>query len=260
MGTDKLSVKTLRQQVYDRLRDKIISAEILPGETVSLRGLAERFGVSLMPIREALRQLESEKIVVIESNKRVWVNTLTSKEMEESVRLRVLLESMAAARACDLRPDEAIPKVRDILEAMETSVRRSKMYIRRNIQFHSSIYAYADSPLLMELLNRLWARAFPYVYSYSILNHDMTDAMRCHRQMFEAFVDRDKERMTEALRQDLEQAARIIIPALERRAAELQEAQQGRGRSAREGIGRAKRASRISGRTQEILPEPLAGE
>jgi DNA-binding GntR family transcriptional regulator len=65
----KVSTKTLRQQVYDQLRGKIISAGVLPGETLRLRGLADEFGVSLMPVREALWQLKSEKIVLIESKK-----------------------------------------------------------------------------------------------------------------------------------------------------------------------------------------------
>jgi DNA-binding GntR family transcriptional regulator len=260
MVIEKISVKTLRQEVYDQLRDKIISAEILPGETVSLRGLAERFGVSLMPVREALWQLESERIIVIESNKRIRVNTLTATEMEEALRLRLMLESTAAERACELRPEGAIPKVRSILEAMEAALDRPKIYMRRNTQFHFSIYAYSDSPLLLEILNRLWARVFPYVYTFAILNQDKADAMRSHRQMLEAFVDRDKKGMTDALRQDLEQAAGIIIPALERRASNSQKEQEGRGRSSPEGSGRAKRFGKTPGRTREIHSEFAAGE
>jgi DNA-binding GntR family transcriptional regulator len=260
MVIEKISVKTLRQEVYDQLRDKIISAEILPGETVSLRGLAERFGVSLMPVREALWQLESERIIVIESNKRIRVNTLTAKEMEEALRLRLLLESTAAERACDLRPEQAIPKVRGILKAMEASLDRPKIYMRRNTQFHFSIYACSDAPLLLEILNRLWARVFPYVYTFAILNQDKADAMRSHRQMLAAFVNRDKKRMADALRQDLEQAARIIIPALERRDSESQKEQQGRGRSHRFGVRRVKRTGKTYGKTREALPEPVAGE
>lgn len=216
MAIEKISVKTLRQEVYDQLRDKIISAEILPGETVSLRGLAQKFGVSLMPVREALWQLESERIIVIESNKGIRVNTLTAKEMEEALRLRLLLESTAVERACDLRPEAAIPKVKALLEAMETSVDRPKTYMRRNTQFHFSIYSYADSPLLLEMLNRLWARVFPYAFTYAILNQDKTHAMKSHGKMFEGFAARDKKKIKDALREDLEGAAGIIIPALER--------------------------------------------
>jgi DNA-binding GntR family transcriptional regulator len=256
MGIERISLKTLRQEVYDQLRDKIISAEILPGETVSLRGLAEKFGVSLMPVREALWQLESERIIVIESNKRIRVNTLTAKEMEEALRLRLLLESTAAERACDLRPEAAVPQVRAILEAMESSLDRPKIYMRRNTQFHFSIYAYSDSPLLLEMLNRLWARVFPYTYTYAIVNQDKSDAMQSHRAMFEAFVDRDKQRLTDALRQDLEQAARRIIPALEQQGAESPKERARRGRPGRLGM----RGVNGTKEPEEVLPDPEAVE
>src|SRR4030065_66583 len=124
MILEKISVKTMRQKVYDQLRDKIIQAEILPGESISLRDLADKFGVSLMPVREALWQLESEKIIVIESNKRIRVNSLTGKEMEEALRLRILLESMAAEMACDLRPEDEIPGLKRLIERMEASTEK----------------------------------------------------------------------------------------------------------------------------------------
>jgi len=198
------------------LRDKIISAEILPGQTISLRELAEKFGVSLMPVREALWQLESERIIVIESNKRIRVNTLTPKEMEEALRLRLMLESTAAERACDLRPEEAIPKVKRLLEAMEASVDRPKIFMRRNTQFHFSIYSYSDSPLLLEIVNRLWARVFPYVFTYFFMTQENSKAMKRHGRMFQGLAEKNKKKMTDALREDLEAAATIIIPALEK--------------------------------------------
>ena len=216
MAIEKISVKTLRQEVYDQLRDKIISAEILPGQTISLRELAQKFGVSLMPVREALWQLESERIIVIESNKRIRVNTLTAKEMEEALRLRLMLESTAAERACDLRPEEAVRKVKNLLETMETSVDRPKTFMRRNTQFHFSIYSYADSPLLLEIINRLWARVFPYVFTYFFITQDNSKGMKRHWKMFQGLAERNKKKLTDALREDLEAAAAVIIPALEK--------------------------------------------
>jgi DNA-binding GntR family transcriptional regulator len=218
MAIEKISVKTLRQEVYDQLRDKIISAEILPGQTISLRELAQKFGVSLMPVREALWQLESERIIVIESNKRIRVNTLTAKEMEEALRLRLMLESTAAERACDLRPEEAVPRVEHLLKTMETSVDRPKIFMRRNTQFHFSIYSYADSPLLLEIINRLWARVFPYVFTYFFITQDNSKAMKRHWKMFQGLAERNKKKLTDALQEDLEAAAKVIIPALEKSA------------------------------------------
>jgi DNA-binding GntR family transcriptional regulator len=68
MFIEKVSTKTIRQQIYDQLKTKIISAEISPGQVMTLQGLAKEFGVSVMPVREALWQLESEGVIVIESN------------------------------------------------------------------------------------------------------------------------------------------------------------------------------------------------
>ncbi len=214
MVLEKISVKTMRQKVYDQLRDKIISAEILPGETISLRDLADKFGVSLMPVREALWQLESEKIIVIESNKRIRVNSLTAKEMEEALRLRIMLESLAAEKACDLMPEVEIPKLNRLLESMEASKDRPKIFMRKNTQFHFTIYSYADSPLLFEIIERLCARVGPYVYSYVIGKHDLSFPMKCHWEMFEGFSEKNKKKIVEGLQKDLETTARIIIPLL----------------------------------------------
>lgn len=214
MILEKISAKTMRQKVYERLRDKIISAEILPGESISLRDLAEKFGVSLMPVREALWQLESEKIIVVESNKRIRVNSLTAKEMEEALRLRIMLESVAAERACDLMAESDIPKLRRLVENMEASKERPKIFMRRNTQFHFTIYALADSPLLSEIIERLWARVGPYVYSYVIGKQDLSRSMSSHWEIFEGLAARDKRRIGQGLREDLEIAGRIIISDL----------------------------------------------
>jgi DNA-binding GntR family transcriptional regulator len=218
MVIEKISVKTLRQEVYDQLRDKIISADILPGETISLRELAQKFGVSLMPVREALWQLESERIIVIESNKSIRVNTLTAKEMEEALRLRLMLESTAAERACDLRPESALPKLGKQLEAMQGAADRPKIFMRKNSLFHLSIYSFADSPLLLEMIERLMARVGPYVYTYAIAAQNNTRVQGHHEKMYQGMAERNKKIITEALREDLETAARIIIPALEEEA------------------------------------------
>jgi DNA-binding GntR family transcriptional regulator len=68
-------------------------------------------GVSLMPVREALWQLESEKVIIIQSNRHMRVNNLTTQEMKEAYRIRHTLETMAAKMACDLRSDSDLSKL-----------------------------------------------------------------------------------------------------------------------------------------------------
>ncbi len=215
MMIEEISKKTLRQKVYDQLRDKIISAEILPGETITLRDLAEKFNVSLMPVREALWQLESERIIVINNNKTIRVNELTVKQMEEALRLRIMMESMAVERSCDRRPDSAVPLVKQLFDGMKKAVgKRPKIYMRKNTEFHFAIYSYANSPLLMEIIERLWARVGPYVYRHALCKPDPGEGMKYHVMMFEGFATKDKKVIVEGLRRDLETAAEMITPFL----------------------------------------------
>lgn len=99
---------------------------------------------------------------------------------------------------------------------MEASTERPRIYMRKNNQFHFSIYSHSDSPLLLEIIGRLRARVGPYVYNYAISRtNNLAYTMKCHWAMFEAFKDRDKKRIGEAVREDLESTARLIIPSLE---------------------------------------------
>lgn len=216
MALEKITSVTLRQKVYEQLRSRILDAELLPGEVISLRGLAEQFGVSLLPVREAVWQLESERVLVVESNKKIRVNHLTRKEFTEVLGLRLLLESEAVEKACSKRPQSAVAKVERILLAMEKHIESNhKAYIQKNDQFHKTIYCYAGSSLLMELIQRLLSRVNPYVYLYVIHRQDLSTPSSCHRQMFEGFAEGAADKAVAALQSDLNHAATYILPHLE---------------------------------------------
>ena len=216
MAIKKLETKTLRQKVYEQLRQKILDAEILPGEIISLRGLADKFGVSLLPVREAVWQLDSEKILIVKSNKRIEVNQLTREELDEVLNLRLLLESTAVKQACMSRSEQAVHRVKRILDAMEKHAGKNhKAYIKKNDEFHRAIYACAGSPLLLDLIQRLLSRVNPYIYLFAIHGRDLTSAMDCHHEMFAGFATGDAKRAVAALRRDLKDAARVIRVQLE---------------------------------------------
>lgn len=216
MAIEKITTTTLRQKVYDQLRTKVLDAELLPGEVISLRGLADKFGVSLLPVREAVWQLESENILVVESNRRIQVNHLTAVEFKEVLNLRLLLESEAVDKACQKRPAKAIAKVERILKAMQKHVGvNHKAYIKKNDEFHQAIYSYAASPLLLELIQRLLARVNPYIYLHAIEGRDLTSALACHQDMFTGFSEGDSQYAVAALHRDLQEAAAEILPHLD---------------------------------------------
>jgi DNA-binding GntR family transcriptional regulator len=196
MRVDKIQTKTLRHQVYEQLRKKILSAE------------------SLMPVREALWQLESEHVVVIERNRSMRVNNLSPSEMEAILRIRITLETMAVQRACVLRPDSALPKVERILEEMEASTGVVRKYLGKNTQFHFAIYELSQDPILVETIDRLWARIGPYLYLLPHEPNTYAVAMKWHHHIFRALVNRDKRGCARALKGDLESAAEMVKPFL----------------------------------------------
>ncbi len=217
MVIEKIINVTLRQKVYEQLRANILGAELLPGEVISLRGLAEKFGVSILPVREAVWQLESENIVVVESNKRIQVNHLTSAEFREILNIRLLLESEAVDKACQLRPEKAISKVEQIFKAMEKHAGvNDRAYIRKNDEFHKAIYSYANSPLLINLIQRQLARVNPYLFLYAIKQRDLTKALTFHRGMLDGFAEGSSKKTVAALHRDLNEAAKWILPELEK--------------------------------------------
>jgi DNA-binding GntR family transcriptional regulator len=213
MRFTKVSTQTLRQQVYDQLREKIISAGVLPVETLSLRGLAEEFGVSLMPVREALCQLESERVVVIETNRCIRVNALSVAEIQDLYQVRLFLEPLAAERSCARRPDSALPTAKALLEQTARYLKQSpRKYIQANYAFHRTIYRYCGSEIFLRLIDLLWARVGPYFYFAQLQEDvDLSGSQHHHEEMYEAWAARDATRMITAVRNDL---ASPILPAL----------------------------------------------
>jgi DNA-binding GntR family transcriptional regulator len=216
MTLARIEKKTLRQTVYDQLRESIIAAELLPGEPITLRQLAEKFEVSQMPIREALWQLEAEGVVVINQNKSMWVNKLTLKELEEITWIRIDLEKKAAEKACSLRTEADIAILKTVIKEMQGAIDDPDLYNKRNRQLHFAIYESADSPLLVSLIDQLWARVGPY-FNIQYLGVDQLRIVSfgCHQKMYETFIKRDARGMKEALEKDIRTAADRIRPFLE---------------------------------------------
>jgi DNA-binding GntR family transcriptional regulator len=214
MEFQKINTKTLREHVYTLLREAIINGKVLPGQSISLRSLSEQFGVSMQPIREALWQLESEEILLMESNRRFHVNSLTAMQMREVLRLKDMLEADAASRACQRRTPDAIAQLERLLKELRSSLKEHERYMEVNHRFHFHIYACAESPLLLGFLNKIWARIAPYNVIYSPGSQDLPYRFEYHKRMFSAF-DRGREReLIRALHDDAVHASLNVFPNL----------------------------------------------
>ncbi len=214
MKLSKIPKKTLRQLVYEELKERIISADLLPGQEINILDLSKNLGVSTMPVREALRQLDSEKIVVIQNNRSSRINELTQSEFDEILQIRLNIETVAAKKACELRTESDVHSIEKIIGEMQKTGDNLKQYIRKNRELHFGIYELANSPILLNIIDGLWARVGPYFNLQIFAKKELDEFLISHIKMCEALKNKDKVKMAQALKNDLNRAAESIRPIL----------------------------------------------
>ena len=139
------------------IRQLIITGELPAGEQLRQRDLAQRFQVSQTPVREALRGLESEGLVVGDTHRGFTVVEPDDGPVEENFQIRAALESLGAslaARKIDAGGIEALRGLNDRMRALGDDDPR---YADLNRDFHLTVYEHAGSPLLLSLMRLLWA-------------------------------------------------------------------------------------------------------
>lgn len=210
MPIERIENKTLRQKVYEEFSESIINGEMLPGQTFSLRELAEKMGVSIMPVREALWQLESEKVIIIENNKKMFINTLNRNELNDLFEVRLFLETELMERACDKEDNILISYLDEIYKEMERTFNDTRTYLKLNKEFHFSIYKAADSPVYLDIVKNLWLREAPYfIKQNENSNYDIK--VKQHLKILQALKQGKKKELREALRKDMESALQAIL-------------------------------------------------
>lgn len=138
------------------IRELIITGDLTAGKQLRQRDLAARFHVSQTPVREAMRRLESEGLVIADTHRGFTVVEADSGSTEENFRIRAVLESLAASLAAEKIDDDGIARLVDINERMRVLAEDDPHYDGLNRDFHFAIYEYAHSPLLLSLMRLLW--------------------------------------------------------------------------------------------------------
>ena len=139
------------------IRELIITGELAAGEQLRQRDLAQRFGVSQTPVREAMRRLESEGLLLCDTHRGFTVMSPEDGPVEENFQIRAALESLAASLAAAKIDAEGIARLEELNARMRALGEDDPAYADLNREFHFSVYEYARSPLLLSLMRLLWA-------------------------------------------------------------------------------------------------------
>jgi DNA-binding GntR family transcriptional regulator len=188
-GERILQVRTKAEAVYDVLSARILDGAIEPGSTVNQEGLAASLGVSITPLREALRRLESEGLVILEAHRTLTVAPLSASEVRDLYAVRLQLDPFAAGLAADLASPQAVGRIEALAARRLEATPRGRLIANR--EFHQAIYRSPRNVVLAEILDRLWDRTDRYRLIVVRVEGQGRKVEREHRQIAAAIRARD---------------------------------------------------------------------
>lgn len=185
----------LRDVVFYTLRQAILKGELEPGERLMEMQLAEQLGVSRTPIREAIRKLELEGLVLMIPRRGAIVAKITEKDLRDVLEVRSSLERLSTELACNRMLDSTIEELRKAQEAFKEALEQDDITLQaqRDVEFHDVIYKATDNLRLIQMLNNLREQMYRYRLEY--LKHDLAHQtlIEEHEAIIEALSKRDKE-------------------------------------------------------------------
>lgn len=197
--------------VYRALRVSIMHGELEPGQSVTIRGLASKFGVSMTPARDAIRRLSAEGALSISSTGRVATPELSNDRIEELASIRALLEPELASRALPRAHLNLLERLSNINSLIDQAIVKDDAvdYIRRNLEFHRTLYLRAQAPAMLALVETVWLQLGPTMRSlYSQLMR--REASHNHRLAIAALKVGDEPSLKLAIRADVTQGLRML--------------------------------------------------
>ena len=171
------------------IRELLMTGQLGPGEQLRQRDLAQRFGVSQTPVREAMRRLESEGLLSCDTHRGFTVVAADLGRVEENFRIRAALASLGASLAARKVDPAGLRRLRELNEQMRALADGDPRYAELNREFHFTVYEYAHSPLLLSLMRLLWAS----LHGGPKVSRTHAESARQHDQILAALAEGDSD-------------------------------------------------------------------
>lgn len=207
-------VLTKADMAYWEVRGEILDGTLPPGTSIDQEALASRLGLSTTPVREALRRLESERLVVGRAHRDTVVAGLSQKLMDDTNAVRVHLDPLAAALAAESARPEELAEIAELARAATSDNPAEQLH--RNRALHRAIYVACANEVLIEILDPLWDRIDRYRL---ITIKEQRDAARLraeHIELADALVARDGDLAAELMREHITGAHERIRKTIRR--------------------------------------------
>lgn len=206
--------RTITDTLIDELREEIRSGKIKPGSRLRQLEVAERFGVSSTPVREAFAALEREGMLVSSPHRGVVVFHPTVKDLQETYDIRIPLEAVATKKAVENMTERDLDALDDLLGQMGASTTQPTQYNRLNQAFHERIYRASGRPKLEKLIADLREASAAYLRLYATLAPTAEQTQQEHTRIVEACRARDPQAAAEAVEEHLRHTVERVSEGL----------------------------------------------
>ena len=202
----KVDRRSLREQAIELLREYIVSGRIPPGTKLVEREVADLMGISRAPVRDALRELESEGLVVTRSGGR-YVIKLTQQDVRELYQVRLVLERLAVELAAQHRSPERDAALNVRLEAMRAAVvqRDRSKHIAADVEMHWLVWRQANNRYLLRMLSSMIGPIFMFVANNAGA-FDWHETLALHEEMAASVIACDAQLAAQSIERHLDNA------------------------------------------------------
>jgi len=204
---------TLRERIVDSIKEAVIQGTLKPGERVPEPELAERFGISRTPIREAFRQLETEGFITVTPRKGAIVSPITDKDVRDFYAIKSLLEGYAAMVACSKLSEKEVQKMESLNEQMARCAKNNDptTFSRIDNQFHNVFLSACGNEKLTKLLHTLVQQFERFRMASISLPGRMNSSVKQHADIIGALRRKDVDLVEELVKLNAEQGAEILV-------------------------------------------------
>ena len=206
----------LRDVVFNTLRQAILRGELQPGERLMEIQLAQRLGVSRTPVREAIRKLELEGLVLMIPRRGAEVAEITRQDLEDVLEVRVALEELAVKDACEHITDEQLQDLKKAANEFKRSLEGTDLVAcaEADIHFHEIIYAATNNKRLVQMLNNLREQMYRYRMENLKDKRTYRTLVEEHDAIRRALKKHDKEKAGAAINVHIENQRRSILASI----------------------------------------------
>lgn len=206
----------LRDVVFQTLRQAILRGELKPGERLMEIALADKLGVSRTPIREAIRKLELEGLVIMIPRRGAQVAPITEKDLNEVLEVRRGLEELAIGFACQRITKEQLMDLKEAKAAFETVQKKGNLteMTEADVAFHEIIYQATNNQRMVQILHNLREQMYRYRMEY-LKDLDVSRSLiREHENIYQALKHRDRKKAVESVCLHIENQQQAIRQSL----------------------------------------------